>query len=442
MSQRFTSFCASATALISIQCPGMPAQAAELPQVKASEQNAVPECATPGRLMSYVKSRNEKLNPKFDVVATEYMRHGEGLGIRWDYAFFQMMLETDTLKFTGDVDVKQNNFAGLGATGRGAKGESFKSVTDGVRAHLEHLLMYAGERIENPVAERTRNIQEWGVLTSWQKTIKGPMTYTQLARQWAPTSKGYPRDVDTLAGLFFNGACKSDDPNPEMIADARKGRETAKTAQAPATAAKSKGSDLAKRALDQARADGATRSGLGATELGASEVAVPAGAADPATASLDGVKIINAVPAEEISVAAVQDSAPQRPDEQKAVLATVETAAPAGKTAANEKEKPAPIETAALAAPALGQSGTQPAASAKAAGCRVFTASYGGAKSIIIKAIDDGATNYTVLDVNEGAEKREADAYIGAYAKGGETVGEFLNQEKALEKAFELCPEG
>jgi hypothetical protein len=34
------------------------------------------------------------------------------------------------------------------------------------------------------------------------------------------------------------------------------------------------------------------------------------------------------------------------------------------------------------------------------------------------------------------------EAYIAAYAKGGESVGAFSNQTKALDKAFELCPEG
>jgi hypothetical protein len=385
--------------------------------------------------MSYIKSRNTKLDPKFESVATEYMRHGEELGIRWDYAFFQMMLETDTLKFTGDVDIKQNNFAGLGATGRGAKGESFKTVSDGVRAHLEHLLMYTGEKIEKPIAERTRNIQEWGVLTSWQKTIKGPMTYAQLARQWAPTSKTYPRDIETLAGLFFKGACKGDDPNPEMVAEARKGRD-AKTAGVQA-ASKSKGTELAKRALDEARAEGGKRSALGATST-AANATEPAPTA--ATASLDGVKILNAEPAEEIAVAAVQDSAPQKVGAQAVIAAAADTLEATGKTAA--KEQTAPIETAALAAPALGQADKPAATPAASTTCRVFTASYGGAKSIIIKALAEGATNYTVLDVNEGSEKREAEAFIGAYAKGGETVGEFSNQEKALEKAFELCPEG
>ena len=48
----------------------------------------------------------------------------------------------------------------------------------------------------------------------------------------------------------------------------------------------------------------------------------------------------------------------------------------------------------------------------------MWTASYGGQKAIIIKAEDDGLINYTVLDVNEGSEKRETEAYIAAYAKG------------------------
>jgi hypothetical protein len=73
--------------------------------------------------------------------------------------------------------------------------------------------------------------------------------------------------------------------------------------------------------------------------------------------------------------------------------------------------------------------------------CNVFTASYGGEKAILIKAQSETGINYTVLDVNEGSEKREADAYIAAYARGGTVTGEFANQAQALDQAFELCPE-
>ena len=72
----------------------------------------------------------------------------------------------------------------------------------------------------------------------------------------------------------------------------------------------------------------------------------------------------------------------------------------------------------------------------------MWTASYGGQRAVIIKASGSGTVNYTVLDVTESNEKREVDAYIAAYAKGGEKVASFPTQTKALNKAFELCPEG
>ena len=64
------------------------------------------------------------------------------------HAFFQMLYETGNLGFGGDVRPAQNNFAGLGATGRGERGESFPTISAGVKAHLQHLLMYAGDVIE------------------------------------------------------------------------------------------------------------------------------------------------------------------------------------------------------------------------------------------------------------------------------------------------------
>ena len=121
---------------------------------------------------------NPKLDQRFSGIAADYMRVGTDLGVRWDYAFFQMVIETGTLSFksdgrSGDVRAEQNNFAGLGAVGNGARGESFPDVTTGVTAHLQHLLIYAGEKVPNAVAERTRKVQEWGVLTSWHKSMKG-----------------------------------------------------------------------------------------------------------------------------------------------------------------------------------------------------------------------------------------------------------------------------
>jgi hypothetical protein len=98
-----------------------------------------------------------------------------------------------------------------------------------------------------------------------------------------------------------------------------------------------------------------------------------------------------------------------------------------------------PLQTASTAAAA--KSLVAPPATA-AQKCRVWTASYGGQKAMLIKSQIDKVVNYTVLDVNEGAEAREAEAFISAYAKNGAIAGQFGSQAQALEKAFELCPEG
>jgi hypothetical protein len=396
---------ASAGSLFALAALVSPA-AAELPEIKTSAKNVVPVCATPGRLMTYLKSRNGTLDKRFEKIAIEYMRSGEELGMRWDYAFFQMINETGALSFKngnrhGDVNAGQNNFAGLGATGNGERGESFKDVASGVKAHLQHVMLYAGSPVENPVAERTRKVREWGILTSWQKGFKRPITFADLAAKWAPNTRSYGDTLESIADKFYDETCKKPDPHPEMLAEVR--GEAAKVAEAPAE--KISGAALAKKAIADGKVESnETRSGLGA-------------------AAQAGMRIINAEP-----TAAQSDK-----QVQPAVAGIV---APNGQT---PSEKPAAQRTAAAAGPAA-----KPLAppSAGVQKCRVWTASYGGQKAMVIKAVIDGVLNFTVLDVNEGQETREAEAFIAAYAKGGSVAGEFNNQTQALDKAFEFCPEG
>ena len=103
--------------------------------------------------MAFLNSRNGNVDGHFSTIAADYMRIGDELKIRWDIAFFQMLLETGNLTFKGDVKSNQNNFAGLGATGKHVPGESFADVATGVKAHLQHLLLYAGEHLDDPVAD-------------------------------------------------------------------------------------------------------------------------------------------------------------------------------------------------------------------------------------------------------------------------------------------------
>lgn len=64
-------------------------------------------------------------------------------GVRPEVAFMQAMLETGWLQYGGDAVVSQFNFAGLGTTGDGVKGNSFPDVRTGIRAQVQHLKAYA-----------------------------------------------------------------------------------------------------------------------------------------------------------------------------------------------------------------------------------------------------------------------------------------------------------
>ena len=443
---------------------------ANLPDILSGPKNVVPECVTPGRLMAYLKTRNPQLDPRYDAIAIEYMRQGEMLGLRWDFAFYQMIVETGALSYwrghrAGDVKPAQNNFAGLGATGRGQRGESFTDIATGVRAHLEHLLLYAGRPVANPVAERTRNVRDWGVLTSWQQTFSRPITYTDMSARWAQT-KTYASLLEQVADRFHAEICSQPDPRPGLVQEARQQSGKALPAQAavaapPAPPATPKapdaeqkrpsGQELAQQAIEQAKNDAsAKRFALGAL--------APPAAAPP----IAPFKVLN-TPASEtpeppttakVSTGSV---APMIPEVAKvppppAITAPHVAAPPPAVSpppaampppAAKAKAPPAETKTA-LAAPAakakiIPETATPPAANQR---CRVWTASYGGQKAMIIRSIIDQVVNFTVLDVNDGSETREAEAFISAYAKNGKIAGVYSNQALALDKAFELCPEG
>lgn len=430
-------------AAVPLAAVSLPAKAADLPQVEISAKNKVPVCATPGRLMAFLQSRNPDLDPRFQTIAADYMRIGNELKIRWDVAFFQMMLETGNLTFKGDVKATQNNFAGMGATGKNVPGESFPDVATGVEAHLQHLLMYAGEHIDNPVAERTRKVQEWGILTDWQKSLHGPVTYDQLAKQWAPGSRRYSREIAGLVEAFYGSPCRGSDPRPELMALAQPGGATKTAAKAPPAAAAStqvassddnsaaaadtgpyiSGAALAKRAVEEAQKSGSyERSGLGAESLiPPSDNAPAVGEPDASASSSTSFKVINASTSSDDDAPTADTAAQTEPLKPKT----------SGKKQTASVKASAGMKTAMMI----------PAAGVKPK-CKVWTASYGGGHSVIIRAKADAQDNYTVLDVNEGSEKREAAAYIAAYAKGGVTVGEYSNPSQALDKAFELCPDG
>jgi len=427
--------------LFAVFAAPMPLAAADLPAIKTSRSNTVPACVTPGRLLAFLESRNPQLDPRFHAIAGDYMRLGETLGVRWDYAFYQMLLETGSLSFrdgdrSGDVKPAQNNFAGLGATGRGAHGESFKDIATGVRAHLEHLMLYAGERVENPVAERTRKVQEWGVLTDWHKGFARPVTFGDLAAKWAPGTRSYRRMIEGIAERFEE-YCTRPDPRPELVQEARKDKRASEAKAAEAKLERSAGAELAQRAIDSGKAQSdEKRSALGlqpaASTAASASVPFRLLSQPGAEAGKEGTPAAGA---------AADDGGGSKLDRSDRAIVAAGVAKLPGQGGKADKGNGADksLQTASTAAAAKALAAPAPAAAQK---CRVWTASYGGQKAMIIKSQVDKVVNYTVLDVNEGAEAREAEAFISAYAKNGAIAGQFGSQAQALEKAFELCPEG
>ena len=116
-----------------------------------------------------------------------YVQDAQRYGIKPEVAFAQMVHETNFLKFTGDVKVGQFNFAGLGATGGGNPGNSFATVQEGIRAHIQHLYCYAckdavpyGDQIVDP---------------RWNYVTRGSApTVELLSLRWA-TSVAYGEKV-------------------------------------------------------------------------------------------------------------------------------------------------------------------------------------------------------------------------------------------------------
>ncbi len=181
------------------------------PEIRTSASNAVPACVTPERLMQHLQRRNGRLDPRLRDIATHYKKHGEAWRVRWDYAFYQMLVETNFLTYKtgagrwGDVDPKANNFAGIGTTGGGVPGNLFPDVSTGVLAQIQHLVVYSGERLDNPVAPRTR--LKMDEILGKSLALGRPVTFADLARRWAVDAR-YGTSIEWAAKSYRDQFCR------------------------------------------------------------------------------------------------------------------------------------------------------------------------------------------------------------------------------------------
>lgn len=200
----------------------------KLPEIRISDRNPMPRCVSPDRLMAFLKSRNPRPDPRYKDIARWYKHWGEAWRVRWDYAFFQMAIETNFLTYRqpngkmGDVDPRQNNFAGIGTTGGGVPGDSFPDVKTGVLGQIQHLVAYSGERLADPVAPRTQLKQD--DIISASQDLRRPVRFSDLARRWAVDPK-YGSSIAWVANQFRAQYCPNPDVPPPEEALARRPQE-------------------------------------------------------------------------------------------------------------------------------------------------------------------------------------------------------------------------
>ncbi|WP_405379953.1 glucosaminidase domain-containing protein [Phascolarctobacterium sp.] len=131
--------------------------------------------ASKKQAVNLIKNNNPKVRLACSVeeLVDLYWQEAGRENVRPDLALAQSLVETGSYSYGGDVQHHQNNFCGLGTTGGGVRGASFKTPELGARAHIQHLLAYTQKKrpstkIVDPRYELAHNIRlERGVVDTW-----------------------------------------------------------------------------------------------------------------------------------------------------------------------------------------------------------------------------------------------------------------------------------
>ncbi len=148
-----------------------------------------------------VKSRSRlsgnvlNVNPdakRIEDIAGAYIRIGKRYGVRGDIAFAQAIVETGWFTFKGSaVTPDQHNYCGMGVTSNGMKGASFRTIEEGVTAHIQHLYAYA---TKNPLPDGDAILDP-----RFQYVKRGIAPYWQdLNMRWAMNDKY----ADTILSVY------------------------------------------------------------------------------------------------------------------------------------------------------------------------------------------------------------------------------------------------
>ena len=187
-----------------------------------------PAYATQAQMVAFIKRNNPhpKLNCSVEELVGYYYEEAGREGIRPDIVLCQAIKETGFFGYGGDVIPEQNNYCGLGTTGGGGqlahslpaavsggikprysrqtvlsrlgttgggvKGAFFETPQLGVRAHVQHLLVY--DRTEPPSTDIID--PRYKLVIEAHPEIYGQIhNWTDLNGRWAVPGKNYGQDI-------------------------------------------------------------------------------------------------------------------------------------------------------------------------------------------------------------------------------------------------------
>jgi hypothetical protein len=146
------------------------------------------------RIIVYIKKQNSSLNDSFlNKLIDTYIEESAFENINHDLAIAQMLFTTNCLK---NKSISSHNYAGLKELP--SWNGKFATMTEGVRAHIQHLKGYASVTMNNPQIVDPRyylliNLKYLG-------TVK---TFDQLYARWTADSASYKKYIEfRLDGLF------------------------------------------------------------------------------------------------------------------------------------------------------------------------------------------------------------------------------------------------
>lgn len=121
-------------------------------------------------------------------------------GVKPEVVFTQCMKETAFLKYGGEVNPNQYNFAGIGATGS-VHGATFENVRMGIRAQVQHLKAYGSlDKLINQCVDPRFNLVSRGSAkyVEWLGKKENP-----TGSGWA-ASKNYGHDIVNMINVLLN----------------------------------------------------------------------------------------------------------------------------------------------------------------------------------------------------------------------------------------------